>query len=46
MRSDAELMRAARKDIAVAFGELYERYATRIYAFNLARTADPDAALT
>ena len=43
MRSDAELMRAARKD-AVAFGELYERYATRIYAFNLARTADPDAA--
>ncbi len=33
----------ARKD-AVAFGELYERYATRIYAFNLARTSDPDAA--
>ena len=29
MRTDAELMRAARKD-AVAFGELYERYATRM----------------
>jgi RNA polymerase sigma-70 factor (ECF subfamily) len=43
MRSDAELMRAARKD-AAAFGELYERYGTRIYAFNIARTADPDAA--
>ncbi len=43
MRTDVELMRAARKD-AVAFGELYERYATRIYAFNLARTTDPDAA--
>lgn len=43
MRSDAALMRAARKDPA-AFRELYERYAARIYAFNVARTADADAA--
>ena len=43
MRSDAALMRAARNDPA-AFRELYERYAARIYAFNLARTADADAA--
>ena len=43
MRSDAALMRAARTDPA-AFRELYERYAARIYGFNLARTADPDAA--
>jgi RNA polymerase sigma factor (sigma-70 family) len=43
MRSDAALMRAARKDPA-AFRELYERYAARIYAFNRARTADADAA--
>ena len=43
MRSDAALLRAARKDPA-AFRELYERYAPRVYAFHLARTSDPDAA--
>jgi RNA polymerase sigma-70 factor (ECF subfamily) len=43
MRSDAELMRAARRDPA-AFREVYDRYADRINAFALRRTGDPDAA--
>ena len=43
MRTDAELMRAARAD-AGAFREIYDRYAERIYAFALRRTGDPEAA--
>ena len=43
MRSDAELLRAARRD-ASAFRELYERHAGRVHAFVLARTRDADAA--
>jgi RNA polymerase sigma-70 factor (ECF subfamily) len=43
MRSDAELMRAARND-PTAFREVYDRYAERIHAFALRRTGDPDAA--
>jgi RNA polymerase sigma-70 factor, ECF subfamily len=43
MRSDAELMRAARTDPA-AFREVYDRYAERIHAFALRRTGDRDAA--
>src|SRR3954470_8303009 len=43
MRSDAQLLRAARRDPA-AFRELYERYAERIHGFHLRRTSDVDAA--
>src|SRR3954452_11999642 len=43
MRSDAELLRAARRDPA-AFRELYDRYAERIHGFHLRRTSDVDAA--
>jgi RNA polymerase sigma-70 factor (ECF subfamily) len=43
MRTDAELMRAARAD-AGAFREIYDRYAERIYAFALRRTGDREAA--
>jgi RNA polymerase sigma-70 factor (ECF subfamily) len=43
MRSDAELMRAARQDPA-AFREVYDRYAESVYGFALRRTGDPDAA--
>src|ERR1700761_8011844 len=43
MRSDAELVRAARSDPA-AFRELYDRYAATIYGFHLRRTHDTDAA--
>lgn len=44
MKSDAELLREARKD-PHAFRELYDRHAARIHAFHLGRTRDPDAAL-
>src|ERR1700759_4627110 len=37
MRSDAELLRAARRDPA-AFRELYERYAERVHGYLLTRT--------
>jgi RNA polymerase sigma-70 factor (ECF subfamily) len=43
MRSDAELMRAARTD-AGAFRELYERYAPRVHGYHRRRTRDADAA--
>jgi RNA polymerase sigma factor (sigma-70 family) len=43
MRTDAELLRAARVD-AAAFRELYERYAAQIHAFHLRRTRDVHAA--
>ena len=43
MRSDAELLRAARDDPA-AFRELYDRHAERIFGFALRRTTDPHAA--
>jgi RNA polymerase sigma factor (sigma-70 family) len=43
VRSDAELLRAARSDPA-AFRELYERYARQIHGFHLRRTRDADAA--
>ncbi|MES1247119.1 MAG: sigma-70 family RNA polymerase sigma factor [Actinomycetota bacterium] len=43
MRSDAELMRAAKADPA-AFRELYDRYATQIHGFHLRRTRDVHAA--
>jgi RNA polymerase sigma-70 factor (ECF subfamily) len=43
MRSDAALVRAAHADPA-AFRELYDRYASRVYGYHLARTGDPDAA--
>jgi RNA polymerase sigma-70 factor (ECF subfamily) len=43
MRSDAELLRAARSDPA-AFRELYERHAVQIHRFHLRRTRDADAA--
>jgi RNA polymerase sigma-70 factor (ECF subfamily) len=43
MRSDAELLRAARADPA-AFRELYDRYAAQIHAFHLRRTRDADTA--
>jgi RNA polymerase sigma-70 factor (ECF subfamily) len=42
-RSDASLLEAARDDPS-AFRELYDRYASRIYAFHLARTGDDHAA--
>jgi RNA polymerase sigma-70 factor (ECF subfamily) len=43
MRSDAELLRAARTDPA-AFRELYDRYAEQIHRFAYRRTGDADAA--
>jgi RNA polymerase sigma-70 factor (ECF subfamily) len=43
MRRDADLLAAARTD-AGAFRELYERYATRVYAYHLRRSDDPHAA--
>jgi len=43
MRSDAELVRAARSDPA-AFRELYGRYAQQIYGFHVRRVRDVDAA--
>jgi RNA polymerase sigma-70 factor (ECF subfamily) len=43
MRSDAELLRAARSDPA-AFRELYERHAVQIHGLHLRRTRDADAA--
>jgi RNA polymerase sigma-70 factor, ECF subfamily len=43
MRSDAQLLRAARRDPA-AFRELYERYAERVHGYLLRRTRDLDAA--
>jgi RNA polymerase sigma-70 factor (ECF subfamily) len=43
MRTDAELIRAARDD-AAAFRELYDRYAHRVYGFHVRRTRDADAA--
>ena len=43
MRSDAELLTAARSD-AAAFRELYVRYAARIYGYHLRRSQDPHAA--
>ena len=43
MRTDAELMAAARKDPR-AFRAVYDRYAERVYAFMLGRTRDPHAA--
>jgi RNA polymerase sigma-70 factor (ECF subfamily) len=44
MRTDAQLLRAARKD-ATAFRVLYDRYAERVNGFHLRRTGDRDAAL-
>ena len=41
--SDADLLAAARTD-PHAFRELYERYATRLHAFHLARCRDDDTA--
>src|SRR5262245_58108987 len=43
MRTDAELLRAARRDPA-AFREVYDRHAESVYRFALRRTGDPDAA--
>src|SRR3978361_172090 len=43
MRSDAELLAAARTD-AAAFRELYERYAARIHGYHLRRSQDAHAA--
>src|ERR1051325_1468309 len=43
MTSDSTLLTAARTD-PHAFRELYERYATRIHAFHLARSRDEDTA--
>ena len=43
MRTDAELLRAARTD-AHSFRELYDRHAQRVYGFHLRRTGDADAA--
>ena len=43
MRSDAELVRAARSDPA-AFRELYGRYARQIFGFHVRRVRDVDAA--
>jgi RNA polymerase sigma-70 factor (ECF subfamily) len=43
MRSDAELLAAARTD-AAAFRELYERYAARIHGYHLRRSRDAHAA--
>src|SRR3954447_18447066 len=43
MRSDAELLRTARRDPG-AFRDLYERYAERVHGYLLRRTRDLDAA--
>ena len=43
MRTDAELIRAARTD-AGAFRELYDRYADQVYGYHLRRTRDLHAA--
>jgi RNA polymerase sigma-70 factor (ECF subfamily) len=43
LRSDAELIRAARTD-AGAFRELYDRYAAQVHGYHLRRTRDPHAA--
>jgi RNA polymerase sigma-70 factor (ECF subfamily) len=43
MRTDAQLLRAARRD-AGAFRELYDRYAERVHGYHLRRTGDHDAA--
>jgi RNA polymerase sigma-70 factor (ECF subfamily) len=43
MRTDAELLRAARTDPG-AFRELYERHAAQVYGYHLRRTRDADAA--
>jgi RNA polymerase sigma factor (sigma-70 family) len=43
MRSDAELLAAARTD-AAAFRELYERHAARIHGYHLRRSQDAHAA--
>ena len=43
MRSDARLLRAARKDPA-AFRELYDRYAEAIYAYHLRRAKNDEVA--
>jgi RNA polymerase sigma factor (sigma-70 family) len=43
MRTDAQLLRAARRD-ADAFRELYERYAERIHSYHARRCREADAA--
>jgi RNA polymerase sigma factor (sigma-70 family) len=43
-RTDAELLARAVRDPR-PFGELYERYAVRVYGYHLRRTGDDDAAL-
>ncbi len=43
MKTDAELIRAARTD-AAAFRELYDRYAGPVHGYHLRRTHDPHAA--
>jgi RNA polymerase sigma-70 factor (ECF subfamily) len=43
MKSDAELIRAARSD-AGAFRELYDRYAGQVHGYHLRRTRDPHVA--
>jgi RNA polymerase sigma factor (sigma-70 family) len=43
MTTDAELIRAARSD-ALAFRQLYDRYAERVYRFHLGRSRNADAA--
>ena len=43
MTTDAELLRRARSD-ALAFRELYDRYAARVFAFHRRRTRALDAA--
>jgi RNA polymerase sigma-70 factor (ECF subfamily) len=43
MRTDAELIRAARTD-AAAFRELYDRYAEQMHGYHLRRTRDHHAA--
>lgn len=43
MKSDARLLRAARKDPA-AFRQLYDRYAEAIYAYHLRRAKEAEAA--
>ena len=43
MRTDAELLRAARTD-PHAFRELYDRHASRVYGYHLRRSGDDGAA--
>ncbi len=43
MRTDAELLRAARTD-AHAFRELYDRHASRVYGYHMRRSGNADAA--